>query len=466
MKRKAPTDEEDIKIAMFSAMYETLNERSGTPAGKMVYEFNDSLFVGDKCVRNADNEEMEECYSKEEEEDGSEDEEEPPSEIVTSAPTRMELISEIMSSLKEADRSERKYLEPHDYIDDPDELLIEVGDSRVLLQDTSWNVSSLLPTLEKVCEPAKFGDMKTNTTRQDETVRKALSTKDFKAFVPDKSFCSKGVPLEEWLAKHATRAECFMRVKNISVRPHALNVYQEGCHFDWHLDTQRTPDMIGTFTVILGNFEGGALDVRASSSTSKSWAYNEGSGIEIVGMLASCPHRVTPVTKGVRMSITFDVCGTLDSNVKNYHEKTIEFAHQLLAVDASLPAVGFVLEHMYSADDISSGSYRNPRDYSLVNSAGENGQCVQLFWGRYIQKNYEESSELMESTIFSLSEENKKFKDALVFSGKNDPERCGETLISIQADAGFTGNEACEGHDDSVYRLTILMVSRKEKEAN
>ena len=91
------------------------------------------------------------------------------------------------------------------------------------------------------------------------------------------------------------------------MEPLKLLIYEPGGHFDWHADTEKSSAMVASATLVLpGDYEGGALVVEhkgerlefaAGGTPQWRWA----------AWYADCRHRLEPVTKGVRVAITFGI---------------------------------------------------------------------------------------------------------------------------------------------------------------
>jgi hypothetical protein len=326
-----------------------------------------------------------------------------------------------------------------------------------------YETKNLADLIRKYGSPACFGDMATNTTVLDTTVRDAIQVKEF---VME---CD-GKPAEEVLLKeinsHSSEFNPFAMMKDVRIVPHALNLYSQGGHFDWHLDTQRSPDMVGTITILLGEYKDGYLLVKEGPDSKSHHSYvpftpwrNDPKGFRAVAMLASCPHKVNPVTEGLRISVTFDVLGKI-TEAEKFHDEFIEDAKKY-ASENKIPYVGIVLSHMYTADDMKNGLYRNSRDASLVRIAGEKGTCIHAYWNRDIVLSTAGFDEdyMGSNYLFSFEPSDGKYADALVFGGYFEIEENGLKLTSEkQPMCEHTGNEAREGYDRAVYRLTVLMI--------
>lgn len=436
MKRTIDALSEEEKLEVYLKVRDRLKKRKGEPVGSLVYLYEERgvFFKTDKLA--------EDLFDEEEDEKD-----------------RHPLVS-LMRMLYNADTYASKRWRTHTDWHITEEGMITIGTASVDIYDPK----TLAELIRKHGKPACFGDMASNTTVHDPEVRSAIQVKDFSMICADEDI--EKVLLDR-IKSEIADFNPFSQVRDVRVVPHALNLYEVGGHFTWHLDTQRTTDTVGTITILLGDYKGGELEVRYGSKsqgeTGKYVAYrygrNERKEFKVVAMLASCPHRVLPVTEGVRISVTFDVLGKMN-DVEGCHREFVEEARKYTVRDGKHGPAGIVLDHMYTADDIKNGSYRNPRDASLVQAAGEKGKCIQAYWGRKLTVPAGDNEAGVEhNQLFSFDHHNFDYADAVVFTGAKRVEDVGTELMKTEVEyAEHTGNESREGYDDAVYRLTVLML--------
>ena len=97
----------------------------------------------------------------------------------------------------------------------------------------------------------------------------------------------------------------------LTVRPYKLVIYKESGHFDAHRDTVRGDGHIGTLVIILNSeYTGGELEVTHGGRTEVvTGPYNW------VAMYGDCLHKINPVTSGTRVSLIYDIYGTVPGDV-------------------------------------------------------------------------------------------------------------------------------------------------------
>lgn len=324
-----------------------------------------------------------------------------------------------------------------------------------------------LAQLEPLAEPAPFGNLAENRTQTDETVRRALQIKRFSvvSFTPTTPQ-KKVTTFDRTVLDAVSAAEdsVFYGATDLRLLPHAINVYREGDHFARHVDTQRYPDLLGTVTFVAGDFDGGKLVVRhpTDASTKLSVVANR-RNLTGVALRATCPHEVARVTRGLRVSATFDVCGTMSFDDR----AGADLMRAVDAVFASHPDcrhLGLVLHHMYTAQDRQRGAYRSAFDQTLVHAAGSRGTLVPLQWtqNRFTPAPSDsDPRRITHNYVSTLSQADAAaYAGALFFSGRED--HAGFTAVrDIQIAADHTGNESIEGHDNAIYLVTVLMVARQ-----
>lgn len=352
------------------------------------------------------------------------------------------------------------------YPDDHMDTFYGVQSLMVKVGKTILDVNSLsYEDWKEIAEPAPYGDLVANKTVYNETVRKALQIKDFsiESFKVEKSEAS---TFEEAMIPFLKKDNgVFPRATNIRLVPHAINVYGEGGHFARHVDTQRYPDMIGTLNLIMGTYKGGKFTVFHPTETAVRKnrliiGSNRDGAIQCVFLRATCPHQVDPVESGVRVSITFDVCGTMNY----YGEKSKELltvVDGVLACHPDKTHVGITMQHMYTAQDIERRQFRSAYDHGLVEAAGTRGTLVSLVWKLNLEWDiYDEPNRVHSNAVSTLNEQDAvTYKNALFFSGKGD-ELGFRAKYEHQQSAENTGNESMSGNTNATYLVTLLMIAR------
>ncbi|KAI8612013.1 hypothetical protein BC830DRAFT_1049391, partial [Chytriomyces sp. MP71] len=174
------------------------------------------------------------------------------------------------------------------------------------------NDSNQLETLLKSCTPASFG-FKSETVF-DDSYRKALKL-DAARISSTFDINNAGI-LDQIKRTLLSRSTDFVRAEL-----HKLNVYGPGGFFKAHVDTPLSSEMFGSLVICLPvAFAGGKLTIakgKAPSSDSvdskdliwgSSVVDDIGSAwIQWAAFFSDCPHEISPVTSGHRITITYNL---------------------------------------------------------------------------------------------------------------------------------------------------------------
>lgn len=102
--------------------------------------------------------------------------------------------------------------------------------------------------------------------------------------------------------------------KIVKIKFYKLAVYQDGGHFDWHMDTTHSDRHHATFLLALNtSWEGGEFKLRRNGvETSvdmhpKTDRDGEGISLQGVAFYTDTEHKVESVTKGIRIILQYDV---------------------------------------------------------------------------------------------------------------------------------------------------------------
>jgi len=102
--------------------------------------------------------------------------------------------------------------------------------------------------------------------------------------------------------------------KTVNVKFYKLAVYEEGGHFDWHMDTTHSDQHHATLLLALNtSWEGGDLKLRRNGVEKvvdmhpKVNQQGEGISLRAVAFYTDTEHKVEPVTKGIRIVLQYDV---------------------------------------------------------------------------------------------------------------------------------------------------------------
>jgi len=114
-------------------------------------------------------------------------------------------------------------------------------------------------------------------------------------------------------AREGISASMFLG-KTVEVKFYKLAVYEEGGHFDWHMDSTHSDQHHATLLLALNtSWEGGDLKLRRNGVETlvdmHPKAKQNGSGIDLqaVAFYTDTEHKVEPVTKGIRIVLQYDV---------------------------------------------------------------------------------------------------------------------------------------------------------------
>jgi len=203
--------------------------------------------------------------------------------------------------------------------------------------------------LIKLCDKSPYGDLKTQTTIFDDKVRKAYEISGDKIELTNK--------LIQKLENIKYQISCnLFNYKKIHFELNKLNVYSEGCHFSTHVDTPKE-NMIGTLVVVLPDYkyEGGELEIDCNSNdkiNKNGW----------IAFYADLPHRIMPVTKGYRVSLTFYIMKSDEDEEYNTFDKQEMPKDIIESGDIIMGMVkdkfGLLLSHKYSYSEYKNGIYK------------------------------------------------------------------------------------------------------------
>ncbi|THV06398.1 hypothetical protein K435DRAFT_960626 [Dendrothele bispora CBS 962.96] len=202
-------------------------------------------------------------------------------------------------------------------VDKPKEILdlgFQVGQNKAEAGTISSPNTSVI--LENA-KPSSFG--RGSETVYDPEYRKGLEIPAEEITFPNqKSF----EDLKDLLTTEVSR-KLFDKQTGIKLRLelYKLAVYEEGGHFDWHMDTTHGDDHHATALLFLGSdWEGGDLKLKHGGYefAQREWIQKEEEEefvtedgnvmpVHLIGFYTDVEHKVEPVTKGTRIVLQFDV---------------------------------------------------------------------------------------------------------------------------------------------------------------
>jgi len=101
--------------------------------------------------------------------------------------------------------------------------------------------------------------------------------------------------------------------KTVKLKLYKLAVYQDGGHFDWHMDITHSDRHHATFLLALNtSWEGGELKLRRNGVETSVGMHPKtdrdgGVSLQAVAFYTDTEHKVEPVTKGIRIILQYDV---------------------------------------------------------------------------------------------------------------------------------------------------------------
>jgi len=326
--------------------------------------------------------------------------------------------------------------------------------------------------------PSAYGDLKEGTTKVNLDVRKAHEIKDV-VITPKMLQSVDGIlpcVSEQLFGDRKVRA-VFDKV----------NLYSKGGFFQEHVDTPKV-GRVGTLIVQLpGTYEGGlAFGSQHFGASAK---------LKLLAFYGNCPHQITPITNGTRISLTFHLLST-----DSYQTEKVQVPYTLYGYEHSAryvtPGVqkvrkldtskareiriqrlirqlqenvkeqklGLILPNSYSNHELNVNSLKNPENYLYYTSKLQ-GQLIPIV---IVQETeiYQDSQD-SNYQVFRCSPED---IDALVAKKPvvptGDPMQfigCDTKGIVLKADYGpyieFTGNESQIGWKNNLYFTTALILS-------
>eukprot|EP01098_Paradermamoeba_levis_P014191 TRINITY_DN669_c0_g1_i3.p1 TRINITY_DN669_c0_g1~~TRINITY_DN669_c0_g1_i3.p1 ORF type:complete len:406 (-),score=96.54 TRINITY_DN669_c0_g1_i3:116-1333(-) len=200
-----------------------------------------------------------------------------------------------------------------------------------------------LEELMKACVPASFGKGKEEV--YDETYRKAR--------VLDPDHFSTNFHLAE-LDILALIEKILVPGRKICAKLYKLNVYAKDGMFKSHVDTPRSQDMIGSLVVCLPSGHAGGHLVIKNNKEVQSFDLSSPNEVKWVAFFGDCEHEVLRVTKGYRVTLTFNLHVVKTQEVVQITgiEETVAYKRlgDILSQCKKPTVLGFHCVHDYSTD--------------------------------------------------------------------------------------------------------------------
>ncbi len=151
-----------------------------------------------------------------------------------------------------------------------------------------------------IARPARYGFK--DQTRLDDRIRDTWEITKHRVTIDQRRWKKTFLPQLEQIRRDLGLPDgCRVRAAL-----HNLLVYGPGQFFVTHQDSEKTDDMIGTLVVILpSDFTGGALVLEHHDE--KIAFRGSGTKLTFIAFYADCHHRVSPVKKGYRVALTYNL---------------------------------------------------------------------------------------------------------------------------------------------------------------
>jgi hypothetical protein len=198
-------------------------------------------------------------------------------------------------------------------------------------------VDDSIKNLINTCNPACYGHG--NKLCCDETVRKA--------------YCMKKDEFNTNLDIHAQSllkciSETLITENDLICSRDKLNIYTKGGHFKTHKDTLVNDKMIGSLVICLPSyFEGGELVLEKNKDiVTCNWSDKSKEEIQWVAFFSDINHKVCEVTKGERITVTYNILISDDMrNNISYVSKSNEIIE--LMKNTPRRSIGYFCKYMY-----------------------------------------------------------------------------------------------------------------------
>lgn len=326
-----------------------------------------------------------------------------------------------------------------------------------------------LMSLSRITKRSSFGDLKTMTTKIDESVRLAseidIQGVDFSGIMP---------------ANILTKiSQTLFAGNSIALKAYKLNIYRPGGFFKSHVDTPRDPSRsVGTLVVTLANgFTGGQLVVNANDVVIDGKC-------QYAAFYNNLLHHVKEVKSGIRATLTFDIL-SCDQNLERGSDTThlrqemVQVIERALKEEEEGRGIGVILTQRYTQRGCTISNLKGS-DALLARMLEDHYEIsvIPVIWTynrSYYRGDASVKKDDMQSQVYDFSRTEmlsmyKQERTRATFDGdyrysfislaKNDE----KTILKKQkAKGGFTGNETSPRVLDIIYYQTALLINEKKK---
>lgn len=228
---------------------------------------------------------------------------------------------------------------------------------------------SQIQELISKAKPAKFGWK--DQTILDENVRKTWEIKKNHINIPAKQWKKTFEPLLEKF-----KAQLGLpRNSKLKAELHNMLIYEPGCFFKTHQDSEKTNGMVASMVVILPTeYEGGDLIIHHKGETqSFTSSFSKVPKLSCIAFYADCHHEITKLISGYRVALTYNLIlegynGDFQAIFEENFDKRLGLALQNYFIPSrslnqtaheTVPKLVYLLDHQYTQAGLSWNSLKN-----------------------------------------------------------------------------------------------------------
>lgn len=359
--------------------------------------------------------------------------------------------------------------------------------------------------LIKRAQKAQFGNVASGETLTDDKVRKGLdinvSNMGLYDFLHSRYICC--------LLGSIVHKHLFPNTYRFQIKPYKINIYQDGDFFAPHKDSPIPSSLLATIVMLLPTeHEGGDLVFIHDSQTISLKKHPHSNMMQLAAFMTDITHTVLPVTKGVRITLSFKVMmadkeyNYIDSllldNIQTI-TSSLNTNKKVVALDEDEDPFGIVLSHSYTWDNLTPETLKGKDRMIYEYYLGLGGVARIDLWPVVIQESTDGSrKEIYDNQVYlarkqdvdnatqlfksgndiSLSQKNSfnpysevdimdtmQFYRAHSLLGDSDYSRKGEFLKiheKHKSGAEYTGNESDPGSWECIYYTAVMVVLSKQ----
>jgi len=243
--------------------------------------------------------------------------------------------------------------------------------------------------LKAVAEPAPYG--LGEQTLIDVNVRRAWQIGPDRLHVGGTAWSA---DLHEITARAASGLGVSGRV---SADLYKMLVYDEGCFFAGHRDTEKAPGMFATLVVVLpSTYTGGELLVRHQGQEERlDLRCTDPSEVAFAAFYADCLHELLPIASGHRLALVYNLTRKGRAPIPPDNRKEVAALTELVAAWHGPNKIVYLLEHGYTPAELSFDNLKGvdaARGHALRTAASRAGCDVGLAFFSVKESGYAEES--------------------------------------------------------------------------